>query len=80
LLAGLFFHPDNGSSMSLGKSRVKVYHFQTPCSVQKTVTDAIKTLKEADFQSCYGAWKFRWAKSVASEGRYFEGDNVDLEE
>jgi hypothetical protein len=55
------------------KSRVNVYHFQTPDSVQKAVTDAIKTLKEADFQS-------RWAKCVASERRYFERNNVDLDE
>jgi hypothetical protein len=26
------------------------------------------------------AWKIRWAKCVASEGCYFEGDNVDLDE
>jgi hypothetical protein len=40
--------------------RVKVYLFQTSESVQKTVTEAIKTLIEADFQSCYEAWKIRW--------------------
>jgi transposase len=35
------------------KSRVKAYHFQTLDSVQKAVTNAITTLKEADFQSCH---------------------------
>jgi hypothetical protein len=44
------------------ESRVKGYHFQTLDVVQKAVTDAIKTLIEADFQSCYEAWKIRWAK------------------
>jgi hypothetical protein len=56
------------------------YHFQALDSVQKAVTDAIKILTEADFQSCYEAWKIRWSKRVASEGYYFEGDNVDLDE
>jgi hypothetical protein len=62
------------------KSRVKGYHFQTPDSVQKVVTDAMKTLTDADFQSWYEAWKIRWTKCVASEKCYFEGDNVDLDE
>jgi hypothetical protein len=39
------------------KSRVKGYHFQTLNSIQKAVTDAIKTLTEVDLQSCYEAWK-----------------------
>jgi hypothetical protein len=33
-------------------SRVKSYHFQPRDGVQKAVTDAIKTLREADLQSC----------------------------
>jgi hypothetical protein len=33
------------------KSRVKGYHFQTFDSVQNAITDAIKTLREHDFQS-----------------------------
>jgi hypothetical protein len=60
--------------------RVKGYHFETLDSVQKAVTDAIKTLTAAHFPSCYGAWKIRWAKRVALEGSYSEGDIVDLDE
>jgi hypothetical protein len=55
------------------KSGIKGYHFQTLDSVQKAVTDAIKTLTEADFQSCYEAWKIRWAKCLASEECYSMG-------
>jgi hypothetical protein len=62
------------------KSRVEGHHFQTLDSVQKAATDAIETLTEADFQSWYEAWKIRWAKCVASEECYFEGDIVDLDE
>jgi hypothetical protein len=62
------------------KLSVKDYHFQTLDIVQKAVTDAIKTLTETDFQTCYEAWKICWAKCVASEGCCFEGDNVDLDE
>jgi transposase len=35
------------------KSRFKSYHFQASDSAQKAVTDVIKTLTEADFQSCF---------------------------
>jgi transposase len=62
------------------KSRVKGYHLQTLDSVQKAVTDAIKTLTEAGFQASYEAWKIRWVNCVASEGYYFEGDNVYSDE
>jgi hypothetical protein len=55
------------------KSRVKVYQFQTPDSVQKAVTDAINALTGADFQSWYETWKIR----AAPEGYYSEGNNVD---
>jgi hypothetical protein len=55
------------------KSRVKGSHFQTLDSVQKAVTDAVKTLKEADFQSCQEAWKILWAKCVATEDAILKG-------
>jgi hypothetical protein len=59
--------------------RVEGCHFRTLESVLKDVTDASKTLTEADFQFWYEVWKIHWAKSVASEGFYFEGDNIDLD-
>jgi hypothetical protein len=62
------------------KSRVRGCHFQTLDNIQKAVTNAIKTVTEADFWSCYEVWKFFWAKCVVSEGCYFEGDSVDLDE
>jgi hypothetical protein len=62
------------------KSTVKGYRFQTLDSVQKAVTDAIKTLTESDFQFNSEAWKILWANCVASEECYFEGENVDLDE
>jgi hypothetical protein len=61
------------------KLKVKGYNFQRVDSVQKAVTDSIETLAEADFQSCYDAWKNCCAKRVVSEGCYFERDNVDLD-
>jgi hypothetical protein len=62
------------------KLRIKGYHLQTLDTAQKAVTDAIKTLTEANVQSCYKACKIRWAKCAALEGCYFQGNNVDLDE
>lgn len=44
------------------KLRVKGYHFRTLYSSQESVTDAVKSLTEGDFQSCYEAW----VKCIAS--------------
>jgi hypothetical protein len=46
-------------------------------SVRKAVTDTIKTLTEADFQSYYDACKFSLGQ--ASVRYYFEEDNIDLD-
>jgi hypothetical protein len=62
------------------KLRVKGYNFRKLDSVQKDVTNAIKTLTDVDFQSCREERKFCWAKCIASEGCYFEGDNANVEE
>jgi hypothetical protein len=56
------------------KIKIKGYHLGTFGSVQKAVTDAIKTLRNG-FEFCYEAWKIFWAKYVA-EGCYFEGGGV----
>jgi hypothetical protein len=61
----------------LHQRNVEGYHFQTLDSVQKAVIATIEILTEADFQSCYQAWKIHWV--VASDGSYFEADSVDLD-
>jgi hypothetical protein len=55
------------------KSGVKSYHFQTLDSGQKVVTDAIKTITETDFQSCYEAWKIRGPSVLLQRDVIFKG-------
>jgi hypothetical protein len=62
------------------KLKISGYHSQTLDSVQKAVTDSIKTQTEANFQSCYKAWKIRCAKCVASEGCHVEGTVLHSDE
>ncbi|GFV85598.1 hypothetical protein TNCV_3774221 [Trichonephila clavipes] len=42
------------------------------------VTDQLKALPISEFHRCYGEWKKRLQRCVASEGSFFEGDNVEL--
>jgi hypothetical protein len=44
------------------------------------VADVIKILTGPRFQSCYEVWEIHWVKCLATEGNYFEGDNIDLYE
>ncbi|GFT10586.1 hypothetical protein TNCV_1943321 [Trichonephila clavipes] len=44
----------------------------------KTVTDQLKAIPISKLHQCYEEWKKRLQRCVASEGNYFEGDNVEL--
>jgi hypothetical protein len=47
-------------------------------NVQKVVTDQLRALPQEFFQHCYREWEQRLRRCVASEGNYFEGDDVDF--
>ena len=46
--------------------------------VFSSVTDMLKTIPAEDFQHCYQKWEQRLHRCVATQGIYFEGDNIDL--
>ena len=52
-------------------------HFGTVDNIQKVVTDQLRALPHEDFQYCREWEQYLW-QCVASQGKYFEGDNVDL--
>jgi len=60
------------------KFHLKGRHFGTVDNIQKVVTDQLRTLLHEDYQHCYREWEQRLRRCVASQGNYFEGDNVDL--
>ncbi|GFT86528.1 putative transposase [Trichonephila clavipes] len=47
-------------------------------NIQTAVTDQLKAIPKSEFHQCYDEWKKRLQRCVASEGSYFEGDNVEL--
>jgi len=58
------------------KLKLKAHHFGMMENIQKVVTDELHTLTENDSRYCYDQWKKRWNHCVASQGSYFEGDNL----
>ena len=60
------------------KFHLKGRHFGTVDNIQKVVTDQLRALLHEDIQHYYREWEQRLRRCVASQGNYFEGDNVDL--
>lgn len=60
------------------KNHLKGNHFGTVENIQTAVTDQLKVIPVSEFQHCYEEWKKRLQRCVASEGSYFEGDNIEL--
>jgi len=55
------------------KFHLKGCHLGTVDNIQK-----VRALPHEDFQHCYREWEQCLQQCVASQGNYFEGDNVDL--
>jgi len=60
------------------KFHLKGRHFEPVENIEKAVTDQLKAIPVCDYQRCYEEWEQRLRRCVASQGNYFEGDNLDL--
>ena len=60
------------------KFHLKGRYFGTVDNIQKFVTDQLRAFLHEDFQHCYREWEQCLQRCVASQGNYFEGENVDL--
>ncbi|GFV25624.1 putative transposase [Trichonephila clavipes] len=60
-------------------NHLKRHHFGTLENIQTAVTDQLKAIPISESHQCYEEWKKRLQRCVASEGSYFEGDNVELQ-
>ncbi|GFU69294.1 putative transposase [Trichonephila clavipes] len=59
-------------------NHLKGHHFGTLENIQTALTDQLNAIPISEFHQCYEEWKKRLQRCGASEGSYFEGDNVDL--
>ena len=39
-----------------------------------------KAIPKIEFEKCFEDWKKRWHKCIISNGDYFEGDNINVDE
>lgn len=56
------------------KKTLKGRRFEDVTTIKQKAIEQLLTIPKNDFQSCFQEWQQRWAKCVASQGRYFEGD------
>ncbi|XP_050522590.1 protein GVQW3-like [Daktulosphaira vitifoliae] len=61
------------------KLEVKGTHFESIEAIQAAVTRVLMDIPVEAFQKCYDAWKMRWARCIAAQGDYFEGDRTVVE-
>ncbi|KZC08510.1 hypothetical protein WN55_10828 [Dufourea novaeangliae] len=54
--------------------------FDTIEEIKTESKKVLKAIPEKDYSDCFEDWKKRWEKCVLSDGDYFEGDEIDLEE
>ncbi|GFW19047.1 putative transposase [Trichonephila clavipes] len=64
----------------LGDAKIKPQgtSFWDTKNIQTALTDQLKSIPIPEFHQCYEEWKKRLQRCMASEGSFFEGDNVEL--
>jgi len=40
----------------------------------------LKAIPKTVYEKCFKDWKKRWHKCIISDGDYFEGDNINIDE
>lgn len=54
--------------------------FQSVEDIKENSRRELNSIPEAAFQKCFNEWIIRWRKCIVSEGAYFEGDKINLDE
>ena len=62
------------------KRPLRGHRFESIEEIQRESLRALKAIPGNDFLACFEEWKKRWHKCIVSEGEYFEGDEIDLDE
>jgi hypothetical protein len=59
---------------------VKGRHFESTEDIQWAVTQASNDIPQAAFQESYKQWQYRWKSCVQTQGIYFEGEYIVVDE
>jgi len=62
------------------KEILKGRHFDDIDDMKNTTTAALKAIPQNQFQNCSEGWTRNWHRCIASQGEYFEGDHVGIQQ
>lgn len=54
--------------------------FQSIEDIKQNSLQELKLIPKNAFEKCFDDWVTRWHKCIISEGAYFEGDKINLDE
>ena len=49
-------------------------------AVKENSQRELKAIPDSAYKACFDDWKKRWHMCIASEGAYFEGDKINIDE
>ena len=59
---------------------MKGKRFATIEEIKEKSKQELLAISKSAFQKCFEDWKKRWHKCIISEGDYFEGDKIVIDE
>ena len=62
------------------KRTLKGRRFTDIDDIKSASLKELKALPKIEFKKCFEDWKKRWHKCIISNGDYFEGDNINVDE
>jgi hypothetical protein len=58
------------------KEILKRRHFDDIGNIRSNTTAALKAIPQNQFENCFEGWTRHWHRCIASQGEYFEGNEV----
>ena len=62
------------------KRTMKGRDFTAIDDIKSASLKELKAIPKIEFEKCFEDWKKRWHKCIISNGDYFEGDNINVDE
>ena len=62
------------------KITLKGRRFTAIDDIKSASLKKLKAIPKIEFEKCFEDWKKRWKKCIISNGDYFEGDNINVDE
>ena len=59
---------------------MKGHRFLTIEEIKTASLKELKAIPQNDYQECFDDSKKRWDKCIISNGDYFEGDNINIDQ